>query len=74
MANVEAGNWVLNAAEREQVRKADQEERKRIFVGGKPRIRVGKVLKTSLRGLSIVRIIVASITPGVRFPSCFVSS
>jgi hypothetical protein len=37
MANVESGIWVLNAAEREQVRKADpsQEEKKRVLEGGK---------------------------------------
>jgi len=64
MANVESGNWVLNAAEREQERKADQEERKRILGGGKPRLHPGKVFKTILRGLSIVRIIIAGLTPG----------
>jgi mitochondrial inner membrane protein COX18 len=74
MANVESGNWVLNAAEREQVRRADQEERKRVSEGGKPRIHVGKILKTSLRGFSIVRIIIAAMTPGVRFSSCFILS
>lgn len=71
MANVESGNWVLNAAEREQVRKADEEEKKRILDGGKPRLHPGKVLKTFLRGLSIARIIIAAMTPGVRFYSCF---
>ena len=74
MANVESGNWVLTAAEREQVRRAEEEERKRVLEGGKPRIHFGKVLKTSLRGLSIVRIIIAAMTPGVRFFPCFVSS
>ena len=74
MANVESGNWVLNAAEREQVRKADQKEKKRVSEGGKPRLHPGKVLKTFLRGLSIVRIIIAAMTPGVRifFLLCFI--
>jgi inner membrane protein COX18 len=73
MANVESGNWVLNAAEREQVRKAEEEDRKRILESGKLQLHPGKILKTSLRGLSIVRIIIAAMTPGVRFSSCFVS-
>ena len=67
MANVESGNWVLNAAEREQKRKANEEERKRILEGGKPRLHPGKVIKTALQGLSIVRIIIAGMAPGVRF-------
>ena len=72
MANVESSNWVLNAAEREQVRKAEQEERKRILEGIKPPIPVGKIFKTCLRGLSIVRIIIAAMVPGVIFFSCFI--
>jgi len=64
MANVESGNWVLNAAEREQARKADQEEKKRVLEGGKPQLHPSKVLKTFLRGLSVVRIIIAAMTPG----------
>ena len=66
MANVESGNWVLTAVEREQIRKADLEEKKRVLEGGKPRLHPGKVFKTILRGLSIVRIIIAAMTPGVR--------
>jgi len=64
MANVESGNWVLNAAEREQVRKANQEEKKRVLEGGKPQLHPGKVLKTFLRAFSVVRIIIAAMTPG----------
>lgn len=67
MANVESGNWVLNAAEREQLRKRDQEEKKRVLEGGKPKLHPGKVLKTFLRGLSIIRIIIAAMAPGVKF-------
>lgn len=74
MANVESGNWVMNAAEREQARRADQEERKRVLEGGKPRIHLGKIFKASLRGLSIVRIIIAAMAPGVRFSSALFSS
>jgi inner membrane protein COX18 len=73
MANVESGNWVMNAAEREQQHKVAERESKRIAEGGNPRLHPGKVLKTLLRGLSIVRIIIAAITPGVRssFPLLF---
>ena len=67
MAHVESGNWVLNAAEREQVRKADLEEKKRILEGGKARLHPGKVLKNILRVFSVVRIVIAAMTPGVRF-------
>ena len=74
MANVESGNWVLNTGEREQARKADQEEKGRVLESGKPRLHPGKILKTFLRGLSIVRIIIAAMTLGVRFFPCFVSS
>lgn len=73
MANVESGNWVLNAAERAQAQKADQEEKKRVLEGGKPQLHPSKVLKTFLRGLSIVRIIIAAMTPGVGFSSCLSS-
>ncbi|KAF8974472.1 60Kd inner membrane protein-domain-containing protein [Flammula alnicola] len=64
MANVESGNWVMGAAEREQQRKAEEQEAKRIAEGGKPRPNFGKQIKTVLRGLSVLRIIVAAITPG----------
>ena len=76
MANVESGNWILKAAEREQVREADQEEKRRALVGGKCILarHPGKVRKTFLRELSIVRIIIAVMTSGVRLSSylCFV--
>ncbi|KAF8913988.1 membrane insertase OXA1/ALB3/YidC [Gymnopilus junonius] len=64
MANVESGNWVMNAAERQQRRAIEEQEAKRIAEGGKPRIHPGKVIKSTLRGLSILRIIVAALTPG----------
>jgi inner membrane protein COX18 len=60
MAHVESGNWVMTAAEREQQRASEAEEAKRVG-----RIRPGKIIKSSLRSLSIVRIVVAALTPGV---------
>ena len=74
MAHVESGNWVLNAAEKEQIRRAEQKERERILQSGKLSINPAKLLKDSLRGLSIVRIIITALTPGVSFFFCFVSS
>lgn len=65
MANVESGNWVMNAAERQQRRALEEQEAKRVVEGGKPRIHPGKIIKSTLRGLSIVRIIIAAMTPGV---------
>lgn len=67
MANVESGNWVMNAAEREQQRAIEAEEAKRVASGGKVRIQPGKIIKFGLRALSIIRIIVAALTPGVSF-------
>lgn len=67
MANVESGNWVMNAAEREQRRAIEAEETRRVATGGKAKIPAGKIIKTSLRALSIIRIIVAALTPGVSF-------
>ncbi|CAA7259849.1 unnamed protein product [Cyclocybe aegerita] len=64
MANVESGNWVMNAAEKEQLRAAEEREAKRVAEGGKPRIHPGKVIKSVLRGLSVFRIIIAAMTPG----------
>jgi len=76
LANVESGNWVLNAVEREQVRRAEQEERKKPIIeslgGGKFKLRPRRILKPTLRGFSIARIIISATTPGVRFSSCFV--
>ena len=65
MANVESGNWVLNATEREQARKVAEAEDQRIAAGGKPKIHPGKVIKSFLRGLSVFRILIAAMTPGV---------
>ena len=69
MANVESGNWVLNAAEREQQRESQAAEQKRIAEGGEQRIRPGQHIKSALRGLSILRIIFAAVAPGVSI--CF---
>jgi len=77
MANIESGNWVMTAAEREQQRASEAEEARRVATGGKKRIQPGKIIKSSLRLLSIVRIVVAALTPGVSFNHsmlCFTST
>ena len=68
MANVESSNWVMNAAERERFRHLEEKNAKRIADGGKPNIEPKKLLKTGLRILSVGRIILASVTPGVLSP------
>lgn len=65
MANVESGNWVMNAVERQQRRAAEVEEEKRIAAGGKPKIHPGNIIKSTLRGLSVLRIVIAAMAPGV---------
>jgi len=64
MANLESGNWVMNAAEREQQRAIEAEEAQRVASGGKVHIQPGKIIKFGLRALSVIRIIVAALTPG----------
>lgn len=66
MANVESGNWVMNSAERHQQRTMEADEAKQIAAGRKVRIQPGKFIKSSLRILSVIRIIIAALTPGVR--------
>ena len=68
MANVESSNWVMTAAERERSRLIEEQSAKRIAEGGKPNIEPKKFMKTGLRVLSVGRIILASITPGVTSP------
>lgn len=64
MANVESNNWLMNATERAKLRRLEQEKAKRITEKGTRSIKLGKVVKTALRGLSVLRIIIASVTPG----------
>ena len=67
MANLESGNWVMNAAEREQQYVIKAEEAKRVASGAEVHIQPGNIIKFGLRALSIIRIIVAALTPGVSF-------
>lgn len=58
MAQVESGNWLLSASEREEQRKLDEK------LAGKQS--VGTATKSVLRLVSVVRVVVAALTPGVR--------
>ncbi|KAF8621590.1 hypothetical protein AX15_007615 [Amanita polypyramis BW_CC] len=66
MANVESSNWVMTVAERERARRIQEvNDKKRAESGSKARIiQPQKVIKSTLRFLSIARIIVAALTPG----------
>ncbi|TFK75819.1 hypothetical protein BDN72DRAFT_891695 [Pluteus cervinus] len=64
MANVESSNWLMTAAERERMRKAEEANAKRAAESGVTSIRPQSVVKNGLRVLSIGRIIVAAMTPG----------
>lgn len=65
MANVESSNWVMNAAERERAQKIEDMNAKKLAEGGKPNIQPKKLIKSGLRALSVGRIILAAMTPGV---------
>lgn len=65
LANVEASSWFLTA---EQLAKQKEQERKIVEKArekGKPPIVVEKVVKGAMRGLSVVRILITSVMPGV---------
>ena len=70
MANVESSTWFMTAAERERVQKIQEmNEKKHAELGkGASIIRPQKIIKTTLRFLSVARIIVAAVTPGVSLP------
>jgi len=67
MANVETSNLLMTATQKakfEQVEKKNEAARK----GGKILLQPGRIIKEALRGLSVVRILVASTMPGVSTP------
>jgi inner membrane protein COX18 len=70
MANVESSNWVMNAAERERSRQIEEKNAKIRAEGGQPNIEPKKLIKSGLRLLSIGRILIAAITPGVSSFAC----
>ncbi|KAG5639282.1 hypothetical protein H0H81_004943 [Sphagnurus paluster] len=64
MVNVESGNWVMNAAERQRERQIEEKHAQAQAEAGKPTIKPKAVIKFFMRGLSIFRIIIAAIAPG----------
>ncbi|KAF8639734.1 hypothetical protein AX17_000996 [Amanita inopinata Kibby_2008] len=67
MANLESRNWVMTAAEREQAHRIrEMNEKKRAELGNKAHlVQPQKLIKSTLRILSVARIIIAAMTPGV---------
>jgi inner membrane protein COX18 len=65
MANVESASWMMSSAELALEKQAKEKEAQRIAQGGKPHLQVKSVLQSSMRILSIVRIVFASMFPGV---------
>lgn len=65
MANVESSNWLMNAAERERVRRIEEHNAKVIAQGDQPKIRPKSVIKSVLRILSVARIVICAMMPGV---------
>lgn len=64
MANVETNNWLMTATQRADLKKLE-ERRAQMKAEGKRILEPGKIIKSALRGLSVVRILVASMMPGV---------
>ena len=65
MANVESSNWVMNAAERERERQMEERAAKRVGVDGQLQIKPKSLIRSGLRLLSVGRIIIAAMAPGV---------
>ncbi|KAJ2936708.1 hypothetical protein H1R20_g388, partial [Candolleomyces eurysporus] len=66
MANVESSNWLMTATQKENMQLIEK-KREAARAAGKRVIEPGNIIKTALRGLSVVRILIASMMPGVRF-------
>ncbi|KAG6866439.1 hypothetical protein C0991_003957 [Blastosporella zonata] len=69
MANVESSNWVMNAAERERAREIKEANAKAIAEGAQAKFQPRSILKSTLRVLSVGRIIICAMVPGVSGPS-----
>ncbi|KAF5333087.1 hypothetical protein D9611_002439 [Ephemerocybe angulata] len=64
MANVETSNLLMTATQKENMKKMEA-QKEAMRAAGKVRvIEPGKYLKDALRGLSVVRILLASVMPG----------
>jgi len=66
LANVESNNWLMTAVQRDRLRKTEEKQAQKAAATGKPEIHLHKVIKTALNGLSVLRILLAAVSPGVR--------
>jgi mitochondrial inner membrane protein COX18 len=64
MANVETNNWLMTATQRANLKKVE-DKRAQMVADGKRILEPGKIIKNALRGLSVIRILIASVMPGV---------
>lgn len=64
MANVESSNWLMTATQRESLQLMEK-KREAARAAGNRIVEPGQIIKTSLRGLSVFRILIASMMPGV---------
>ncbi|KAG6821624.1 hypothetical protein H0H93_000133 [Arthromyces matolae] len=64
MANVESSSWFMSAAERERERRIEEQHTKALTETGQPKFRPKSIIKSALRGLSVVRIGVCAVMPG----------
>jgi inner membrane protein COX18 len=65
MANVESNNWLMSAVQRDRMQKAEEKRAQQIAAGLNPGIQAQKVVKFVLNGVSVARIVLAAVSPGV---------
>ncbi|KAJ7129566.1 60Kd inner membrane protein-domain-containing protein [Mycena epipterygia] len=64
MANVESNNWLMTAVQRDRLRKMEEKQAQKAAATGKGDIQLHKVIKTAVNGLSVLRILLAALSPG----------
>lgn len=71
MANVESNNWLMSAVQRDRLRKAEERRAQQMAAGKGLALQPHQVIKTTLYGLSVARIVLAGLSPGVGPTSFF---
>jgi mitochondrial inner membrane protein COX18 len=64
LANIETSQWWMSAADRQRMAQRD-ERRAALKAQGHIVPNLSEIIRTTLRGASVVRIIIASLVPGV---------
>ncbi|KAJ7283551.1 60Kd inner membrane protein-domain-containing protein [Mycena rebaudengoi] len=64
MANVESSNWLMTAVQRDRMRRLQEQQAQKLAAAGKPDIQPKNIIKSALNGLSVVRILLAAVSPG----------